>query len=200
MSFFTQPGSSAAHRVRASARLMTAAPPEADATSGNGAPPVRAQQRTHAAQQTGSVGMRADRVDVGAGFKPAPTAHYARRRFLHRPASVPNDPRPRRRSLRLPGYDYSQTGAYFITACTHNRVMLFGELIDCDVRLSELGTIVQQTWDDLPTHYHGIDLDALIVMPNHVHGIIILADASERRSRHPGNRARFQDVLGARRQ
>jgi len=98
---------------------------------------------------------------------------------------MPNDPRPRRRSLRLPGYDYSQAGAYFITACTQNRVMLFGEVIDCDVRLSEMGTIVQQTWDDLPTHSHGIDLDAFIVMPNHVHGIIILADPSERRHAIP---------------
>jgi len=81
---------------------------------------------------------------------------------------MPNDPRPRRRSLRLPGYDYSQAGAYFVTACTQNRVMLFGEVIDDDVRLNEMGTIVQRTWDDLPTHYHGIDLDAFIVMPNHV--------------------------------
>jgi putative transposase len=98
---------------------------------------------------------------------------------------MPNDPPPRRRSLRLPGYDYSQAGAYFVTACTQNRLMLFGEVIDCDVRLNEMGTIVQQTWDDLPRHYHGIDLDAFIVMPNHVHGIIILADQSERRHAIP---------------
>ena len=98
---------------------------------------------------------------------------------------MPNDPRPRRPSLRLPGYDYSQAGAYFITACTQNRVMLFGEVIDDDVRLNEMGTIVQKTWDDLPTHYRGIDLDAFIVMPNHVHGIIILADESARRHAIP---------------
>jgi REP element-mobilizing transposase RayT len=48
-----------------------------------------------------------------------------------------------------------------------------------------MGTIVQQTWDDLPTHYQGIDLDAFIVMPNHVHGIIILADESARRHAIP---------------
>jgi putative transposase len=98
---------------------------------------------------------------------------------------MPNNPRPRRRSLRLPGYDYSQAGAYFVTACTQNRVVLFGEVIDGDVRLNEMGTIVQQIWDDLPTHYHGIDLDAFIVMPNHVHGIIILADESARRHAIP---------------
>ena len=98
---------------------------------------------------------------------------------------MPNDPRPRRRSLRLPGYDYSQAGAYFITACTQNRVMRFGEVIDGDVRQNEMGTIVQQTWDELPAHYNGIDLDAFIVMPNHVHGIITLADQSERRHAIP---------------
>ncbi|MFL6798604.1 MAG: transposase [Xanthobacteraceae bacterium] len=59
--------------------------------------------------------------------------------------------------------------------------MLFGEVLDRDVRLNESGTIVQQIWADLPTHYHGIDLDAFIVMPNHMHGIIIVADQSERR-------------------
>jgi len=58
---------------------------------------------------------------------------------------------------------------------------------------------VQQTWHDLPTHYHGIDLDAFIVMPNHVHGLIILADIRTA-PRHPGNRARLQDVLGPTRQ
>src|ERR1700676_734974 len=58
---------------------------------------------------------------------------------------MPIDPRPRRRSRRLPGYDYSQVGAYFITACIHNRAMLFGAVIDGDVRPSEMGTIVQQT-------------------------------------------------------
>jgi REP-associated tyrosine transposase len=93
---------------------------------------------------------------------------------------MPNDPRPRRQSLRLPAYDYSQAGAYFITVCTQNRLMLFGEVIDADVRLNELGMIAQRTWDDLPSRYHGIDLDAFVIMPNHVHGIIILADESER--------------------
>jgi REP-associated tyrosine transposase len=74
---------------------------------------------------------------------------------------MPDAPHPRRRSLQLPAYDYSQAGAYFITVCTHDRVMLFGEVIDCDVRLNETGMIVQQTWEDLPMHYRGIDLDAL---------------------------------------
>jgi putative transposase len=90
---------------------------------------------------------------------------------------MPNNPAPRRRSLRLPAYDYSQAGAYCITVCTHNRFfMLFDEVVADDVRLNQIGMLVKQTWDNLPTHYDGIDLDAFIVMPNHVHGIIILAD------------------------
>src|SRR5215470_15547129 len=93
---------------------------------------------------------------------------------------MPNDPRPARRSLRLPAYDYSQAGAYFITVCTHDRLMLFGDVIDCDVRLNDMGVIVRQTWEDLPTHYDGIDLDVFVVMPNHIHGIIVLPDQPER--------------------
>jgi REP element-mobilizing transposase RayT len=98
---------------------------------------------------------------------------------------MPNDRHPRRRPLRLPGYDYSHAGAYFITVCTHDRVMLFGEVIDRDVPLNEMSMIVQKAWDDLPTHYPAIDLDAFIVMPNHVHGIIILADEPEMRHAIP---------------
>jgi putative transposase len=83
----------------------------------------------------------------------------------------------RRRSLRLQGYDYSQAGAYFITACTQHRMTLFGEVIDGEVRLNQAGIIVEDAWDNLPSHYPDLDLDAFIVMPNHVHGIIILTDA-----------------------
>ena len=53
------------------------------------------------------------------------------------------DPPPRRRSLRLPAYDYSQAGTYFITVCTHGRIMLFGEVIGDDMRLNEFGTLVK---------------------------------------------------------
>jgi putative transposase len=98
---------------------------------------------------------------------------------------MPDAPHPRRHSLRLPAYDYSQAGAYFITVCTHDRVMLFGDVIDCDVRLNETGMIVQQTWDGLPMHYPDIDLDAFVVMPNHVHGIIILADQPDQQRALP---------------
>jgi REP-associated tyrosine transposase len=94
---------------------------------------------------------------------------------------MPNETNTRRRSLRLQGYDYSQAGAYFITVCTHGRIALFGEVIDNDVRLNQIGMIVKEAWGNLLNHYLDIDLDAFVLMPNHVHGIIILPDGSDTR-------------------
>jgi hypothetical protein len=82
-----------------------------------------------------------------------------------------------RQSVRLKGYDYSQTGAYFVTVCTYNRACLFGSVVDSLMVLNEVGRYVQATWDGLPGHYSGAELDAFVVMPNHVHGIIVLGDA-----------------------
>jgi REP element-mobilizing transposase RayT len=81
-----------------------------------------------------------------------------------------------RRSIRLKGYDYTQPGAYFITICTHGRECLFGEIINGEMHLNEAGQIVVQTWQDLPNHISNVQLDAFVVMPNHVHGIIIITD------------------------
>lgn len=81
-----------------------------------------------------------------------------------------------RRSIRLKGYDYSLPGAYFVTCCTHDREALFGEVIDEEMVVNDLGEIVQQAWDDLTTHYRHVGLDAFVVMPNHVHGIVVLTE------------------------
>jgi REP element-mobilizing transposase RayT len=91
------------------------------------------------------------------------------------------NPSPRRHSLRLKGYDYSQAGAYFITVCTQKRAPLFGHVIETDVCLNEIGSIVKQSWADLPNHYSGMELDSFVVMSNHVHGIVILSDEPDRR-------------------
>ena len=86
-----------------------------------------------------------------------------------------SDPEPRRRnSLRLPEYDYSQAGAYFVTVVVKGRVPMFGKVIDEEVELSEYGKVVENAWLDLPNHYEHISLDEFIIMPNHVHGIIFL--------------------------
>jgi putative transposase len=95
-----------------------------------------------------------------------------------RPNIMRNDLGPRRRSLRLQGYDYSHAGAYFITVCTRDRIALFGEISDNDMRLNQAGMLVKEIWDNLSAHYRDIDLDAFIGMPNHVHGIIVLADGN----------------------
>jgi putative transposase len=81
-----------------------------------------------------------------------------------------------RRSIRLRGYDYSQAGAYFITICTQSRECLLGEIVDGEIRLNEAGKIVADIWDSLATRFPDIDLDAFVVMPNHIHGIIVLTD------------------------
>jgi putative transposase len=94
---------------------------------------------------------------------------------------MPHDLSPRRHSLRLKGYNYSQAGAYFITVCTHRRALLFGEVIEGDVRLNNMGAIVKQSWGNLLNHYPGIELDSFIVMPNDVHGIVMLNDEPHRR-------------------
>ena len=79
-----------------------------------------------------------------------------------------------RRSIRLPEYDYRQVGAYFITICTHNRIPLFGDVVDDEMRLNEAGRIVWECWKAIPDHYAHAKTDAFIAMPNHVHGIIVI--------------------------
>ena len=86
-----------------------------------------------------------------------------------------NETLPRRKRLRLEGYDYTLPGAYFFTAVTHNRQPLFGEIVNDEMRLNSLGEVVQRAWEDLPNHYPHVRLGAFVIMPNHVHGIIVLS-------------------------
>lgn len=81
-----------------------------------------------------------------------------------------------RRSIRLEGYDYSQPGAYFVTICTYQREELFGQVKDGRMCPNRLGAIVQSTSCNLPYHYPHVKLDAFCLMPNHVHGILVLVD------------------------
>ncbi|MGK5090421.1 transposase [Deltaproteobacteria bacterium TL4] len=81
-----------------------------------------------------------------------------------------------RRSIRLKGYDYTQNGAYFVTICVQNRECLFGKIVDEAMRLNGAGQIVVDTWEWLASQYDHVDLDNWVVMPNHLHGIIVLTD------------------------
>ena len=79
-----------------------------------------------------------------------------------------------RRSIRLPDYDYSGDGAYFVTLCAHERECLFGEAGDGRVVMNPHGRIVLEAWLDIPRHYPQVFLDEFVVMPNHMHGIIVI--------------------------
>ncbi|MDR2511119.1 MAG: transposase [Bacteroidales bacterium] len=92
-----------------------------------------------------------------------------------------------RRSIRLKGYDYSHAGLYFVTICTQNRECLFGKIrrgglcrggfeTHPTMILNEYGKIVETVWNELPQHYYNVKLNAFVVMPNHIHGIIALMD------------------------
>ncbi len=75
-------------------------------------------------------------------------------------------------SARMKNYDYSRNGAYFVTIVTENRENYFGEIIDKKMQLSEMGEIAEKFWHEIPQHFPFVKLDAFVVMPNHVHGII----------------------------
>lgn len=82
-----------------------------------------------------------------------------------------------RRSIRMPGYDYSREGAYFVTICAYDRGCLFGEIKDGGMQLNEFGKIVGRCWYDLSNHYKNMELDCFVIMPNHIHGIIKIVGA-----------------------
>jgi REP element-mobilizing transposase RayT len=81
-----------------------------------------------------------------------------------------------RKSLRLPDWDYSQPGAYFVTVITRQRECLFGEIVNGKMKLNEAGQIVWDVWKSLPARYPYIAADEAVVMPNHFHGIIIVKE------------------------
>ena len=79
-----------------------------------------------------------------------------------------------RRSIRLKGYDYSSAGAYFVTICAKDRKCIFGDIEHEEMRLSEGGKIADECWRNIPMHYPSVFLDEYIIMPNHVHGVILI--------------------------
>lgn len=97
-----------------------------------------------------------------------------------------DQPRHHRRSIRLKGYDYASAGAYFVTICTANRAYLFGEVAQGEMHLNDLGRVVAACWVELPSHYPHVQLDAFVVMPNHVHCVIFLADRATKGGRVEG--------------
>jgi REP element-mobilizing transposase RayT len=81
-----------------------------------------------------------------------------------------------RRSIRLRGYDYTRAGAYYVTVCTQGRLPLFGDVLNDVMIPNAMGNIVQRCWDAIPEHMPMVVCDAFVVMPNHVHGIVVITD------------------------
>jgi len=81
-----------------------------------------------------------------------------------------------RHSIRLPGYDYTQPGAYYLTILAHKKEHLFGQVVDGEVKLSPAGEIVQEQWLQIPRHFSNVVLDAFVIMPNHMHGIVVITE------------------------
>jgi putative transposase len=102
-------------------------------------------------------------------------------------------------SLRLPWWDYSQAGWYFVTICTHDRQCVLGEIVEGSVVLTPAGQIVEEEWWRTATVRPNVGLDEFVVMPNHVHGILVINEDQGKTSHRdvstkPGLRP---DSLGA---
>lgn len=80
----------------------------------------------------------------------------------------------RNETTRLKSWNYGWNGSYFITICTKDRERHFGEIEKDEMYLSEIGKIANRCWEDIPNHFPFVKLGEFIVMPNHVHGIIII--------------------------
>ncbi|MFA6008520.1 MAG: transposase [Desulfobacteraceae bacterium] len=79
-----------------------------------------------------------------------------------------------RKSIRFNNYNYAKNGTYFITLCTQNREHTFGTITNRTMILNDLGSFVQKTWHDLPNHNPSVDLNAFVIMPNHIHGVVVI--------------------------
>ena len=79
-----------------------------------------------------------------------------------------------RQSVRLKNYNYAANGYYFVTICTQNKQYFFGDVVNDKMQLSTVGKIAHQYWSEIPQHSKHTYLDEFIIMPNHVHGIIII--------------------------
>ena len=88
------------------------------------------------------------------------------------------DPLHHRRSIRLPTHDYSMPGAYFVTICTRERECVLGDIVDGTFVESTVGGVVRETWAFLPCRFPSLTADAFVVMPNHVHGILVFEGAA----------------------
>ncbi len=94
----------------------------------------------------------------------------------------------RRQSIRLKEYDYATEGAYFITLCCKDKICRFGEIVDSRMNLNECGKVIYNEWMNLPNRFPKVTIDSFQIMPNHLHGVIVLED---------GGNAKISEIIGA---
>jgi putative transposase len=143
---------------------------------------------------------RPPRRPVESGDIPLASAgRQGRRPLRHRSTRRHGmDHGPRRKRLRLAHHDYGSPGAYFVTMCTHERARILGAVTDGEVRLNEAGQAVSGAWTDLPAHHPNIRLDEFVVMPDHLHGIVVLRDQAADGTDLPDLIRRFKSLTTAR--
>ena len=107
-------------------------------------------------------------IIVGEGLDPPGDAlHRNGRRPLSGETDMDN---PVRKPTRIPKYDYSSENYYFVTICTHEKKCLFGTIKE----ISRFGSIATDSILEIPSHYSGIRIDKFVVMPNHIHMIVVI--------------------------
>ena len=126
---------------------------------------------------------------------------------MNKTRSTKRNPQQRRRkSLRLPGFDYTAGRAYFVTICAQDRRCRFGEIVRGEMRPNPAGEMVDRWWRSLASRFRGVRLDEWQIMPNHVHGILFLPGRDVRsrlpaflsgRQRRPGHECKLAGHAGA---
>jgi len=123
------------------------------------------------------------------------------------PQNTPSGHLHHRRSIRLKGYDYASAGAYYVTIVAWHRECLFGEVVNKEMALSKFGLVAKQQWEKLPKRFPNIELGAYMIMPNHMHGIIVITndrgtagnlnDLGDKSSRRAPTQEQFQKPVKA---
>ena len=103
-------------------------------------------------------------------------------------------PLPKRKSIRLRGYDYAAPNWYFVTICVDRRRAIFGTVVETQVALSRAGRIVANTWNRLPEFYP-VALENFVIMPNHLHGIVVIEDVSPSSEIPPPRRPALSEII-----
>ena len=100
--------------------------------------------------------------------------------------------------MRLRDYDYSQPGTYFVSICVQHRKCLFGTITDGKMQLNEIGQIVVGCWNRIPQHFSSVELAEYVIMPNHMHGIVVLDIVGARSPRPSPSEKTLPPPVGAR--